>query len=111
LVGGAGVKSEHSESPATLKVNPGYVMTDLTMGVGGLLKLLVTLTSFRAKTPLDDADMAIWLSASPDVEGVTGEFWNKRREVAWKFRDTEAITRLVTLVDEQLASSAVSDRE
>lgn len=92
-------------------LNPGYVMTDLTKGVGGPLKLLVTLTSFRAETPLDGADTAIWLSASPDIEGVTGKFWNKRREVACKFRDTEAITRLVTLVDEQLASSAVSNRE
>jgi NAD(P)-dependent dehydrogenase (short-subunit alcohol dehydrogenase family) len=52
--------------------NPGYVVTDLTGGVGGLLKVVVVLTSFRALTPLDRADTAIWLAASPEVEAITG---------------------------------------
>src|SRR5690242_13920121 len=49
-------------------LNPGYVATDLTRQVGGLLKAVVVLTSFRAQTPLDGADTAIWLAASPDVD-------------------------------------------
>lgn len=85
-------------------LNPGYVMTDLTKNTGGLLKVLITLTSFRAETPLDGADTAIWLAASPDVEGVTGRFWNKRREVPCKFRHPAAIGRLVAVVDAPLAS-------
>jgi len=71
-------------------LNPGYVLTDLTNNVRGLLKLIVALTSFKAQTPLDGADTAIWLAASPEVEGMSGKFWNKRREVRCKFRDAAA---------------------
>jgi hypothetical protein len=56
------------------------VVTELTRQVSGLLKAVVVLTSFRAQTPLDGADTAIWLVASPEVDGITGTFWNKRRE-------------------------------
>jgi len=83
-------------------LNPGYVLTELTTSVGGPLKLLVRLTSFRAQSALDGADTAIWLAASPDVEGVTGKFWNKRREVRCRYRDAAAIDRLWTLVDQQM---------
>jgi hypothetical protein len=61
------------------------VVTDLTRNVGGLLKLLVVMTSFVAKSPLDGADTAIWLAGSPEVEGLTGKFWNKRQEIRCKF--------------------------
>jgi hypothetical protein len=67
-------------SPITANaLNPGYVMTDLTRQAGGLLKVAVVLTSFRAQTALDGADTATWLAASPEAEGITGKFWNKRR--------------------------------
>lgn len=87
-------------------LNPGYVLTDLTRNVGGLLKIVVVLTSFWAQTALDGADTAIWLAASPEVEGVTGKFWNKRREVRCRFRDTAAVEQLWTLVEQQVAASA-----
>ena len=87
-------------------LNPGYVLTDLTRNVGGLLKIVVVLTSFWAQTALDGADTAIWLAASPEVEGVTGKFWNKRREVRCRFRDTAAVEQLWTLVEQQAAVSA-----
>jgi NAD(P)-dependent dehydrogenase (short-subunit alcohol dehydrogenase family) len=68
-------------------LNPGYVLTDLTTNAGGPLKILITLTSFTAQTALDGADTAIWLAASPEVEGATGKFWNKRRKVRCRFGD------------------------
>lgn len=43
------------------------------------------------------------LAASPDVAGVTGTFWSKRREVRCRFRDPVAIERVWSLVDEQLS--------
>jgi NAD(P)-dependent dehydrogenase (short-subunit alcohol dehydrogenase family) len=47
-------------TPVTVNAfNPGYVVTDLTRRVGGLLKAVVGLTRFRAHTPLDGADTAI----------------------------------------------------
>jgi NAD(P)-dependent dehydrogenase (short-subunit alcohol dehydrogenase family) len=85
--------------------SPGYVLTDLTRNVGGLLKIVVALTSFRAQTPLDGADTTIWLAASPEVEGVTGKFWKQRREVRCRFRDPAAVEQLWTLVDQQAAVS------
>jgi NAD(P)-dependent dehydrogenase (short-subunit alcohol dehydrogenase family) len=92
--------------PVTVNaLNPGFVVTDLTRRVGGLLKAVVVLTSFRAQTPLDGADTAIWLAASPEVDGITGKFWNKRREVRCRFRDTAAVRQLCTLVEQQTAAT------
>lgn len=86
-------------------LNPGYVLTDLTRNVGGLLKAAVALTSFWAQTALDGADTAIWLAASTEVDGVTGRFWNKRREVRCRFQGTAAVEQLWTLVEQQVATS------
>jgi NAD(P)-dependent dehydrogenase (short-subunit alcohol dehydrogenase family) len=94
-------------------LNPGYVLTELTTSVGGLLKILVLLTSFKAETALDGADTAIWLAAGPGVEGRTGQFWNRRREVRCKFRDPAAMEQLWRLVEEQVdprADGAVNRR-
>jgi retinol dehydrogenase 12 len=87
-------------------LNPGYVLTDLTRNVGGLLKIAVVLTSFRAQTALEGADTAIWLAASPEVEGVTAKFWSKRREVRCRFRGAAAVERLWTLVERQMETTA-----
>jgi NAD(P)-dependent dehydrogenase (short-subunit alcohol dehydrogenase family) len=86
--------------------SPGYVLSDLTRNVGGLLKVLVVLTSWRAQTPLDGADTTIWLAASPEVEGVTGKFWKDRREVRCRFRDPAALEQLWALVEQQAAVDA-----
>ena len=86
-------------------LNPGYVLTDLTRSAGGMVKVLVMLTSFAAKSPLEGADTAIWLAASPDVAGITGTFWSRRREVRCKFRDPVAVERVRSLVEEQLADA------
>lgn len=53
---------------------------------------------------VNPADAAIWLAASPEVEGVTGKFWNKRREIRCRFRDGSTIERLWTLVEQQTST-------
>jgi retinol dehydrogenase-14 len=94
-----------ADEPVTVNaLNPGYVQTALTRNVSGPLKVLVALTGFAAQTPLDGADTAIWLAASPEVDGVTGTFFNKRRELRCPFRDRRAIDELCALVDRQLGS-------
>lgn len=85
-------------------LNPGYVLTDLTTNVGGLLKLLVRVTGFVAQTARDGADTAIWLAGAPELDGVTGKFWNDRHAVRCRFRDPAAIERLSGLVQRQLAA-------
>ena len=73
-----------------------------------MLKLAVVLTSFAAQSPLDGADTAIWLAASPEVEGVTGEFWNKRKEIRCKYRDPSAIAQVSQLAEHQIAAAGVT---
>jgi NAD(P)-dependent dehydrogenase (short-subunit alcohol dehydrogenase family) len=92
-----------ADRPVTTNaLNPGYVVTDLTRNVGGLLKIVVALTKPWAETAVAGADTAIWLAVSPEVEGVTGRFWNRRREIPCRFRDdTGDIERLWALVEQQ----------
>jgi NAD(P)-dependent dehydrogenase (short-subunit alcohol dehydrogenase family) len=84
-------------------LNPAFVLTELTTNVGGLMKALILVTKFTAVTPREGADTAIWLAASSDVDGLTGRFWNKRRETRCRFREPAAIEGLRTLVEQQLA--------
>lgn len=86
-------------------LNPGYVLTELTTNVGGLMKALILLTRFKAVTPREGADTAIWLAASPEVDGVTGRFWNKRRQIRCRFRDSPAVNELCALVEQQLTAA------
>ena len=86
-------------------LNPGFVLTDLTTNVGGLMKALIQLTQFKAVTAREGADTAIWLAASPEVESVSGQFWNKRREKRCKFRGSPAVDDLWKLVEQQLTDS------
>jgi NAD(P)-dependent dehydrogenase (short-subunit alcohol dehydrogenase family) len=89
-------------------LNPGYVLTELTTNVGGLMKALVLVTRFTAVTPREGADTAIWLAVSPEVEGVSGRFWNKRRERSCRFRNASAVDELWALVEQQLIPADTS---
>jgi hypothetical protein len=70
------------------------------------MKLVVAATSFRAKSPIEGADTAIWLSASDEVEGESGKFWNKRQERRCRFRDADAIAELLAVVERQIDETA-----
>jgi NAD(P)-dependent dehydrogenase (short-subunit alcohol dehydrogenase family) len=97
---------ELEDEPVTANaINPGYVLTPLTKNATGPLKILVALTSFTAQQAVDGADTAIWAAASPELEGVTGKFWNKRHEVRCRFRNTTEIHELRALVEEQLSGA------
>jgi hypothetical protein len=86
------------------------VLTELTTNVAGLLKILVRLTRFKAESALDGADTAIWLAASPEVEGVTGKFWNKRREIRCKFRNPAEAEKIWALAEDQVATERRPER-
>jgi NAD(P)-dependent dehydrogenase (short-subunit alcohol dehydrogenase family) len=51
------------------------------------------------RTPSDGADTAVWLAASPDVEGVTGTFFENRKEIPCSFRNTEVEERLWSICE------------
>jgi NAD(P)-dependent dehydrogenase (short-subunit alcohol dehydrogenase family) len=46
------------------------------------------------RTPVDGADTAIWLASSPDIEGVTGKFFENRKEIPCSFRNRDVEERL-----------------
>jgi len=85
----AWVRSERL-APRKVTVNalhPGVVATEIARSAPGLLGLAAR-GYFRivGKTPAQGADTAVWLAASPEVEGVSGKWWGERRERRCKFR-------------------------
>jgi NAD(P)-dependent dehydrogenase (short-subunit alcohol dehydrogenase family) len=51
------------------------------------------------RTPADGADTAVWLASSPDLEGVSGKFFENRKEIPCSFRNREAEERLWSICE------------
>lgn len=62
--------------------------------------LLRFLGTFIGRTLPQAADTAVWLASSPEVEGVSGKFFELRKEVPCQFRNTEAEEKLWSICDE-----------
>jgi retinol dehydrogenase-14 len=77
-------------------MSPGFVRTQLNRDAQGFLRFVFSMMGpLMGKTPAEGADTAIWLASSPELQGVNGKFWEKRKEVPCKFRqDPEALKRL-----------------
>jgi NAD(P)-dependent dehydrogenase (short-subunit alcohol dehydrogenase family) len=63
------------------------------------LFLMRTFSHFIGRTPAQGADTAVWLASSPDVQGVTGKFFDRRRERACEFRNIEAEEKLWSICE------------
>lgn len=74
---------------------PGFVMTgiyrDVTPGIRVILNAVKLLF---AKSIPQGADTAVWLASSPEVEGISGKFYEKRREIACKYRNIDIQEKL-----------------
>jgi NAD(P)-dependent dehydrogenase (short-subunit alcohol dehydrogenase family) len=76
-------------------VHPGGVRTSLGRELRGFTGLLIRAFFFVVgRSPREGADTVAWVAASPEVEGVTGKFWQDRREQPCRFRDPAAIAAL-----------------
>jgi NAD(P)-dependent dehydrogenase (short-subunit alcohol dehydrogenase family) len=63
-------------------VNPGLVRTNICMDSGWLIRTAKQLMDrFSGLTPEQGADTEIWLASSPEVEGITGSYFQRRRAV------------------------------
>jgi retinol dehydrogenase-14 len=51
------------------------------------------------RTPADGADTAIWLASSPELDGVTGKFFENRKEIPCSFRDPDREERLWSICE------------
>lgn len=60
-------------------LHPGFVATNFARGDNRLMQLLVPLSRPFAISPEEGADTAIYLATSPEVEGISGQYFVKRR--------------------------------
>jgi len=89
-------------------VNPGLVHTNICMDSGWLIRTAKRLLDhFSGLTPEQGADTGIWLASSPDVEGITGRYFQNRHAVRSSrvSCDTAAQERLWR-ISEQLTATA-----
>lgn len=81
-------------------LHPGGVATPLFSKGGGLLSRLIgPLIRLRGRSPQLGADTALWLAASPEVEGVSGRFYIDRKDVRCRFKNPEAEERVWELCE------------
>ena len=80
---------------------PGLVPTtglycDTSRGVRLIMRLI---GGFRPRSAAQAAETAVWLASSPEVQGVSGCFFEERREISCEFRDVQAEDRLWTICE------------
>ena len=62
-------------------VHPGFVATNMGANNGRLVKFFLPLTRMFALSPEEGAQTVVYLASSPDVEGVSGEYFYKMHSV------------------------------
>lgn len=62
-------------------LHPGFVATNFGISNGGLFKNFFRLTQLAAITPEKGARTTIYLATSPEVEGVTGKYFDRCKAV------------------------------
>lgn len=62
-------------------LHPGTVATTFGENNGGLMRLAMKLVHRWAISPEEGAETIIYLASSPEVEGMTGLYWEKRRPI------------------------------
>ncbi len=61
-------------------VDPGGVRTNLGKTASGLPRVLATVFRPLFATPQKGAEPSIWLASAPELEGVTGRYFQKKKE-------------------------------
>ncbi|MHB8071090.1 MAG: SDR family oxidoreductase [Candidatus Cryosericum sp.] len=89
-------------------VNPGLVHTNMCMDSGWLIRTVKRLMDrFSGLTPEEGADTGIWLASSPEVEGITGRYFQRRHaarssRASYDIADQERLWR----ISEELTDTA-----
>ena len=95
-------------------LHPGAVATGLGRNNGALARLLIAILGPFFRTPERGAETSIYLASSPAVEGISGRYFARRREVepGAAARDDVAARRLWQLSEELtgLAATAPASR-
>jgi NAD(P)-dependent dehydrogenase (short-subunit alcohol dehydrogenase family) len=77
-------------------LHPGFVATRFGDQSGGLFSLVVRAAKLFAISPENGADTIVYLASSPEVAGVSGEYFYKRRPITptREARDDDAAAQL-----------------
>lgn len=65
-------------------LHPGTVRTELARDLRGVSRLIARLVSPLFLTPAQGADTAVYLASSPEVQGISGQYFVKRKSVRSK---------------------------
>lgn len=86
-------------------MHPGFVSTELFSKAGGLMGIMASaFAKLQALPPEEGADTAVWLAATPEVQGQNGLFWMERAERRCRFRDLKAEEALWKLLGAMAAA-------
>jgi NAD(P)-dependent dehydrogenase (short-subunit alcohol dehydrogenase family) len=76
-------------------VAPGFVRTNFNKnGSGFLLWFFNVMARFFADTPEKGAEGPIWAATAPELDGMTGKYFDRKKEKEGRFRDATAIEDL-----------------
>jgi NAD(P)-dependent dehydrogenase (short-subunit alcohol dehydrogenase family) len=90
---------EHSGVTANAMA-PGLVQTRLYRDTPVVTRLILRLVGLRwGRSASQGADTAVWSASSPDVEGVSGKFFEERQAIECEFRNTETEEKLWGICD------------
>jgi NAD(P)-dependent dehydrogenase (short-subunit alcohol dehydrogenase family) len=90
-------------------MSPGFVRTELARDMKGFGRFLMrALPSVVGRTVEQGADTVTWLATSPEVEGVSGKFWELRREKPCQFRNEANEERLWKICEGYVSRSAAA---
>jgi NAD(P)-dependent dehydrogenase (short-subunit alcohol dehydrogenase family) len=81
-------------------MTPGLI-TETELYRNATPELVQRLTQFSGgRTSAQGADTAVWLASDPDMEGVTGKFFEDREQLECEFRNMEAEEKLWRICEE-----------
>jgi len=84
--------------------SPGFVRTDFNQNAQGFVASMINLSAkLFAVSPAEGADTPLWVAASPEVEGQTGKYFEKRKEREGKFREAEGLAELKRALEAMIA--------
>jgi len=61
--------------------------------------VMVRLRQRGGRTPADGADTAVWLASSDEIEGVSGKFFENRKEIPCSFRNRDVEEKLWSICE------------
>ncbi len=85
--------------PSSITVNaqhPGVVASGFGLGESGVMKAFYAVARPFLRTSAQGADTSVWLATAPELDGVTGKYWARRKERGMRAsaRDEELARRL-----------------